>query len=378
MISEKMKEKMEEIIDGCLECKTKPCMTNCIMLNEFGEDPKSIFKECLEKNEMPDSMVYSCNMCNQCTIACPKNYRIQDIFVESRRLKIEKNNGKSPMKGHRAVEAHQYLSNTNLFNTINKAPDEKKTKRIFFPGCSLPSYNPKAVGNILDFLQEKYDGEVGSILKCCGKPTKSLGQDEKFKERYRSVQKAIDDTKADEIIVACQSCYKIFKEYNPNQTIKSLWEILPELGLPEHANGIGKDSDITFGIHDSCPTRYNKEIQNGVRWILDKMEYKTEEPIHTKENTRCCGFGGMVMPANPKAFKAVSSQRVKEYKTDHIVSYCAACRESMEIGGKDSVHILDLIFGEKYTEASAMKRNQNPSVQWINRFKSKKELNKRK
>ncbi|MEI6856668.1 heterodisulfide reductase-related iron-sulfur binding cluster [Psychrilyobacter sp.] len=378
MVSKKIKEKMEEVINGCLECKSKPCMKNCVMLNDFGEDPKSIFKECIEKNKVSDRMTYSCNMCNQCTIACPKDYKIQDIFMESRKLKIEKNNGKSPMKGHRAIEVHQYLGHSNFFNTANKAPKGNKTKRIFFPGCSLPSYNSKAVGNILDFLQEKYDGEIGSILKCCGKPTQSLGQVDKFKKRYDAVQKAIDDTGADEIIVACQSCYEIFKKNSPNQKVKSLWEILPQLGLPEHANGIGKDSNVVFGIHDSCPTRYNKEIQNGIRWILAQMEYKTEEPFHTKENTRCCGFGGMVMPANPKVTHAVRNRRASEYKTDHIVSYCAACRESMESAGKDSVHILDLVFGETYTKASAAKRNQRPEIQWMNRFKSKKELNKRK
>ena len=108
------------------------------------------------------------------------------------------------------------------------------------------------------------------------------------------------------------------------------------------------------------------------------MEYKTEEPEHTKENTRCCGFGGMVVPANPEVAKKVREKRVAEYDTNHIVSYCAACRESMEAAGKDSVHILDLVFGERYTEASTAKRNQNPVKQWANRFKSKRELNKRK
>jgi len=378
MIPENLREKMEEIIDGCLECKSKPCMKICVMLNEFGENPKEILKNCIVKNEIPDKMVYSCNMCNRCTIACPKNYRIQDLFMESRILKIKENNGKSPMKGHRAIEAHQYLGYSNLFNTVNKAPKGNKTKRIFFPGCSLPSYNSKAVGNILDFLQEKYNGEIGSVLKCCGKPTKSLGQIEAFKKRYAKVQKDIDDTGAEEIIVACQSCYKIFKENSPNQRVKSLWEILPELGLPEHALGIGKDSDIVFGIHDSCSTRENKEIQDGIRWILDQMEYKIEEPKNTRENTKCCGFGGMVMPANPEVARAVLTERGKEYKTDHVVSYCAACRESMETAGKDSVHILDLIFGDKYIKTSAEKRSQDPVKQWMNRFKSKKELNKRR
>lgn len=362
----------------CLECECKLCMKNCVMLNDFGEHPKGIFESCIAKGEMPDKLVYSCNMCSQCTIACPKDYKMQDVFMESRVMKVNENHGKSPMKGHGAIEVHQYLGYSNFFNTANKAPKGKKTKRVFIPGCSLPSYNPKAVGNILEYLQEKYDGEVGSILKCCGKPTKALGQIEKFKERYASVQKAIDEVGAEEIIVACQSCYGMFSTNSPNQTVRSVWEILPELGLPEHAKGIGKDSDVTFGIHDSCSTRYNKEIQDGIRWILDEMGYKTEEPEHTRENTRCCGFGGMVVPANPEVAHAVMKKRVAEFKTDHLVSYCAACRESMETAGKDSVHILDLVFGERYTKASATKRSQGPVTQWMNRYKSKSELNKRK
>ncbi|UUV17750.1 (Fe-S)-binding protein [Fusobacteria bacterium ZRK30] len=378
MISKEIKEKMEEIIEGCLECKSKPCMKNCAMLNDFGKDPKSIFKGCIEKNKILDKLSYSCNMCSQCTIACPKDYKIQDIFMESRKLKVEKNNGRSPMKGHKVVEAHQYLGNSNFFNTSNKALGDKKTVRVFLPGCSLSSYNPKAVGNILDYLQEKYEGEVGSILKCCGKPTKDLGQEEKFKKRYTSVQRSMDELGAEEIIVACQSCYEVFRKNSPNQRVRSLWEVLPELGLPEHAKGIGKDSDVIFGIHDSCPTRYNKKIQDGIRWILAQMEYETEEPLHTREDTRCCGFGGMVGPANPKMTHTIRNKRAAEYNTDHIVSYCAACRGAMESAGKDSVHILDLIFGERYTKDSATKRTQGTSVQWMNRFKSKKELNKRK
>jgi hypothetical protein len=49
--------------------------------------------------------------------------------------------------------------------------DSTKTiKRLFIPGCSLPSYNPETVCNILEYIQEKLPG-TGTILKCCGKPT---------------------------------------------------------------------------------------------------------------------------------------------------------------------------------------------------------------
>jgi Fe-S oxidoreductase len=108
------------------------------------------------------------------------------------------------------------------------------------------------------------------------------------------------------------------------------------------------------------------------------MGYKIEEPANTREKTRCCGFGGMVAAANPNAVSQIAMRRGYEFSTEHIVSYCAACRESIETAGKDSVHILDLIFGEKYEHKSATKRNQSSIKQWKNRFKSKLELNKRK
>jgi len=371
------KEQAERESGRCLQCECRVCMTNCVMMNDFGTSPKDIFENALHKEELDDKMVYSCNMCSQCTIACPKDYKMQDVFMDSRKMKVKENQGKSPMKGHGAIEMHQFLGYSNFFNSTTHAPGGKKTKRVFIPGCSLPSYNPEAVGNILEFLQETL-GETGSILKCCGKPTKALGQIDKFKERYATVQAEIDKLGAEEIIVACQSCYGMFRENSPNQKVLSVWEILPQVGLPAHAKGIGKDSDVTFGVHDSCSTRYEPTIQDGIRWIINEMGYDIEEPEHTKENTRCCGFGGMVVPANPEVAKRVMKKRAEEFETNHIVSYCAACRESMETAGKDSVHILDLVFGEKYTEASTAKRSMGPVKQWMNRYKSKKELKKRK
>ena len=250
-----------------------------------------------------------------------------------------------------------------------------KTKRVFIPGCSLPSYNPEAVKKTLDFLQKKLPG-TGSILKCCGKPTKALGQVDKFKERYGEFQAEIDKLGAEEIIVACQSCFLTMSEYSPKQKVVSLWELLPEIGLPEEAIGIGKDSDIVFTIHDSCPTRNVSGIHDGIRWILDQLGYKYAEPPHTRENTRCCGFGGMVVPANPDLALRVMKKRTGEFETDYVVAYCAACRESMVKGEKKAVHILDLIFGGPWNSKSEFPGVPgSPLTGWVNRYKSKKNIN---
>ncbi|KXG74035.1 (Fe-S)-binding protein [Thermotalea metallivorans] len=251
-----------------------------------------------------------------------------------------------------------------------------KTKRVFIPGCSLPSYNPILVEKTLEYLQEKLPG-TGAILKCCGKPTKALGQEKKFKERYGTLQAEIDRLGAEEIIVACQSCFLTMTEDSPKQKVISLWELLPQIGLPKKSRGIGKKSDIVFAIHDSCPTRHRTTIHEGIRWIIHELGYKFEEPPHTRENTRCCGFGGMVVPANPELALRVMKRRTAEVSSDYMVAYCAACRESMVKGGKRAVHILDLIFGGPWTSDTEFPGvPSSPVTSWINRYKSKLAIRK--
>lgn len=371
------KEEAEIEANRCLQCQCRLCMKECIMLNEYTKCPKALFTEYLEKgiDEMEAKIAYSCNMCHQCTLKCPKDFDIKANFAAMRSEYVKDNAGKSPMPGHKAIEVHQYLGYSNLFNTTNAAPGSK-TKYVFFPGCSLPSYNPEAIGNILDHLNSKLDNQVGSLLKCCGKPPKALGQDELFKKRFHSVQTEIDKLDAEVVIVACQSCYGIFENYG-KQKVVSLWELLPEIGLPESALNVGKDSDVIFNIHDSCSIRNKDKIHEGIRWIVNEMGYDVEELLNSKDKTRCCGFGGMIVPAVPEIAQKVMKRRADESTTGHMITYCAACRESMEKGGQDAQHILDLVFGEGYKKVHARKRNMGPVKQWMNRFKTKMELKRR-
>lgn len=248
-----------------------------------------------------------------------------------------------------------------------------KTKRVFIPGCSLSSYRPELVEEVIKYLQNKLPG-TGAILKCCGKPTKALGQYDKFKERYSGLQAEIDKLGADEIIVACQSCYLTMSANSPEQKVRSLWELMPEIGMPEGTVGKAEASDLTLGVHDSCSTRDREDIHNGIRWILDQLGYDIEEPPHTKENTRCCGFGGMVVPANPDLAQKVMDRRTAEFESEHLVTYCAACRASMTKGGKKAVHILDLIFGPVWTSDSEFPGLETAMESWVNRYKTKKKM----
>ncbi|MBP3155129.1 (Fe-S)-binding protein [Aliivibrio fischeri] len=249
------------------------------------------------------------------------------------------------------------------------------SNKVFMPGCSLPSYSLEGVASIAKYLKEVYP-DMGAVQKCCGKPTSAIGQTELFKERYGQLQADFDKLDAQEVIVACQSCYAVIKKSGDNQKPVSLWKLLPQIGLPAELIGKAKNSDVVFTIHDSCSTRYESELQAGIRWILTELGYQIAEPEYTKENTRCCGFGGMVVPANPDVAKRVIQRRVEEFKTGHVVVYCSACRASMMGVGTKAWHILDLMFGPVVMNGDEPPVNvlASPVKSWFNRYKAKSGL----
>ncbi|MBS3972094.1 MAG: (Fe-S)-binding protein [Erysipelotrichia bacterium] len=244
------------------------------------------------------------------------------------------------------------------------------------PGCSLPSYSPEAVTKTTAYLNSVFPN-FSAVQKCCGKPTKAVGQYDLFKQRFADLQKDMDDVNIDEMIVACQSCKLTFDEASPTPT-HSLWEIFPLIGLPEELRGKAKGSDVVFTIHDSCSTRHLLGLHDGIRWILNELGYKVIESKYSREKTRCCGFGGMVVPANPEVADKVMKKRVETLESDYVVVYCSACRSSILKGGAKSWHILDLVWGPVvYADAQAPEDVlSSPLKAWMNRYKSKRGIAK--
>jgi len=246
------------------------------------------------------------------------------------------------------------------------------TRKGFLPGCALPSYNPNNVALTIKHLKNVFP-DLSVIQKCCGKPTKAVGQIDLFNERFIGLLEDIKYCEIDEMIVACQSCMKLLSEVKDFKTT-SLWELFPQIDLPPELKGKARNSDVVFSVHDSCSVREFTGIHDGIRWILTELGYRFTEPERTRANTRCCGFGGMVVPANPDVAKRVMLRRVGDFPTDKIVTYCAACRQSMLQGGGQAWHILDLVWGDVVYANTPYPPNTlaSPLKAWGNRFKSKR------
>ena len=365
----------------CRQCECKLCMKECIMLNDYTECPKKLFKEYLEKGyEKMDKMIaFSCNECSQCTIECPKNFDIKTNFMEMKKQYIEDNDNVNVIEALIPCDKTQEMECSKEYSTTILAQDEKKTKYLFVPGCTVPAYSPELVEKTLHHLRETLDGEVGAMLQCCGKVSKLIGEDVKFKERNKMAIDEINATNADVIVTICPSCYKVYSATSDKKVI-SYWDLMREkIGIPESQKGIGKDSDVVFNIHDSCVTRDVTSHHESVRWILSELGYKYDEIARNGKNTRCCGVGGLVCNSNPELYERVYNRRANDFNQDHVISYCGSCRGTMEAAGKDSLHLLNLLFEDTYTNDKAKKRGYKTEEEmWKNRLNAKERFDNNK
>lgn len=379
------KEEAEKEADRCRQCECRLCMKECIMLNEFTDCPKTLFKKYLENGyENMDKMIaYSCNECKQCTLKCPKEFDIRSNFMAIKEAYADDNNGEVLLdtlidsdKAQVKECSEEYC--TTLEGSSTPSTKKKKTKYVFVPGCTVSAYTPEGVEKIVRHLKDCLgDENVGALLQCCGKVTRFLGEETKFEERNKIAIDKLDEMGAEVVITVCPSCFKIFKETAKNQRVISYWDLMHDLiGVPDDCKNIGAESDVVFNIHDSCVTRDEPTHHANVRWVLDQMGYKWEEIEKNGKNTRCCGVGGMVCTSRPELYEQLYTRRAGDFNKDNILTYCGSCRGTFEAAGKDAVHILDLMFGDTtYMKKDAKLRGYTSEEEmWQRRLETKRRL----
>lgn len=372
------KEEALKEANRCRQCACKLCMQECIMMNDYTDCPKNLFKRYLSEGyENMDKMIaFSCNDCSQCSIKCPKDLNLRENFIDIKEQYIEDNNNEQVIDSLIPFDKSQEMECSKEYSTTVLSGN-KKTKYLFVPGCTVPAYSPSVIEKTFRHLIDTLDGEVGVLLQCCGKVTKLVGEEENFKRRNKMAIDAINETNADVIVTICPSCYNVYKE-NSDKKVISYWDLMKEqIGIPKNQRKIGINSDVIFNIHDSCVTRNVVSHHENIRWILEELGYKYEEMQNNRENTRCCGVGGMVCSSNPQLYEKIYTRRANDCTQENIIAYCGSCRATMESAGKDSLHILNLLHGDVYTKNMAKKRGYTSEKEmWANRLETKNRLNK--
>jgi len=337
----------EEVAAKCIECGQ--CTDECDFLTAYGKTPKELANETLNTS-FSDNLVlpYSCNICGYCQKLCPENLDIGLMMMEARKNLVSERIG--PLPGHKpAVEGQEFYLSDN-FKIFSVGKGTESCDAVFFPGCALSAYSPDLVKATYSHLTAQY-ANLGIVLGCCGGPSELIGKTDYANQISEQLEKDIKSLRALEIIVACPYCYKRLSEQLADIKPVSLYKVLFETGakIPEKGNN-------TYTIHDPCSARGQPEVQNAVRALISKAGYTINEHTHTRENTHCCGMGGMVFLVNSDVGAAKTERTIRESSHD-LVTYCATCRDIFSGQGKKCVHLLDLLFGKNPAEQAAKAPN---------------------
>ena len=211
---------------------------------------------------------------------------------------------------------------------------------ILFPGCKASMAYPEASKKLRSYMKDKYHiAPIG----CC---------------RVNHQKLTVEDT----AIVVCNNCAAIMEESANPGKIEFVWEII--------------DSDKNFPFPDykgevmtiqDCWIAYEKlGLQELVRTLLKKMNIQYVELEENFAKTRFCGTNllslctdsnaklahrryveqgaHMFTPATPEEQIIHFKKHCQQIQTEKVVCYCKFCTEAINLGGKQGIHLLELLF----------------------------------
>lgn len=331
--------------ERCLQCQCLECVKKCEYLSHYGGYPKKYIREIYNNDSIvmgihyANKMINSCALCGLCQFLCPNDLNMGEVCLEARRKMVAK--GKMPLSAHDFALRDMEFSTSEPCTLAHHQPGFDQSRYLFFPGCQLSASAPEHVMKAYAFLRERLPGGVGILLNCCGVPAEWAGRQELFVQTLDGVRAEWRRMGEPTVIVACSTCHQVFKENCPDMVVESLWTVMDRVGLPETTGSL---SERTVCIQDPCTARGEYATQNSVRSLLGKLGIRIEETESSKEQTTCCGYGGLMSFANPEIAEKVVRRRIDESGAD-LVAYCAMCRDNFAARGKRTFHLLDLIWG---------------------------------
>jgi Fe-S oxidoreductase len=340
--------------DRCFHCECMECVKDCEYLASYDGYPKKYVRQIYNNlsivmgTRLFNKMINSCSLCGQCKEICPTHLDMGALCKEARQTMVEQNH--MPPSAHDFALRDMAFSNSEHFSLTRNQPGTDSSQYVFFPGCQLSASAPEQVKQVYAYLRSHLP-QVGLMLGCCGAPADWAGEREVFKSAMDQFVDHYEELGKPKVILACSSCYQVFKNNLPDIPIVSLWEVFDQNGLPESA--LSKKGGVV-SIHDPCSTRHESQIHESVRRLTQKMGYRIEELPLNREKTACCSFGGQTWLVNPPLSQRIIDRRIHESPNDYL-TYCAMCRDFFANHGKPTLHLLDLLFASDLQNRSERK-----------------------
>jgi heterodisulfide reductase subunit D len=229
---------------------------------------------------------------------------------------------------------------------------------FYFVGC-VSSYReteiPDAFVAILDTLGIPF--ALSDEEWCCGAPLYFCGHEEKAFNLARHNVEMIEGSGASKVVLTCPTCSMILKKYYPRWVKRELGfevlhatEYLKELQEEGRLRVKGLDEEVSVTYHDPCHLGRGQGIYDAPRDILTSIKgVKFMDLGRSRENSFCCGGGGLLPTGFPEFSDDLARERASEMKNsgaDVLLSACPACKENLKIAArklKRGTKVVDIV-----------------------------------
>lgn len=326
----------------CIQCKCDECIKGCAYLQHYQKFPRVLTREIYNNvsiimgDHMMNKPINACSLCGQCTVLCPNGYDMAEVCHMARQNMVF--TGKMPLAPHEFALMDMIFSNDEAF-LCRPQPGYDKCKYVFFPGCQATAIAPATVRAAYLDLCDRLEGGVALMLGCCGAICDWAGRYEMYDDTVKFLDEKLAQLGSPTVIAGCPTCKKELSTHE-NMEIHGIWDVLENIGLPEKASR----TDRPIAIHDACGARGDSETQQSIRRIAQSLGCQVADTPYSGDKSPCCGYGGLTQYTNRAVAKKMTDKCLERSDLPYL-SYCMACRDRFAREGRESMHLLELVYG---------------------------------
>ncbi|HEY7218133.1 MAG TPA: (Fe-S)-binding protein [Candidatus Binatia bacterium] len=224
---------------------------------------------------------------------------------------------------------------------------------LLFAGCSADQASGRSSAIALAQLMQRAGEDfvvLGKQEKCCGLYAFDLGFRREY-ERLREINLAkISNAGIKQVVVACGSCQRIWREYAKTPGVK--FEVVHGVEYVERLIGAGRlkftrpvNNKVTY--HDSCHLSRGCGVYEAPRNILRAIPgLQLVEMERNRRWSWCCGGGGGVPEADPGLAQWCAADRLGEAGesgAELVLTSSALCQRSFSDVKEPILPVQDLL-----------------------------------
>jgi Fe-S oxidoreductase len=291
--------------------------------------------------------LWACTGCRHCTMYCDHGNEPGLVLFTGRAAAVDKGVPHPALAGY----AERFRAREQRLSAQLQAsfPDRLATEGElgYWPGCDAidkGSADIAAALALFDRTGVEHVKIVEAPQACAGYPLLAAGHKDLFRWHAGRVATAMRGFK--KVAINCSACLYAVRQQYAAEGVQVRAEVvaLADVLAPAAANLACQLQRKSVYYHDPCyHARYNDVIETPRKALAQLVEVR--ELSWNKQDTECCGGGGLLPKTMPLVADQMSKRRLAEVHAQGggmVVTSCATCAFMLKRNAPASVEVANL------------------------------------